>query len=195
MARYLLAAKDDEILLPVGSGIGGGLNSLGGYSDSDWAGDKKTRKSASCAVLMINNCTAAVIVRGQGAIAQSSAEAEVYAAAMTISELSHLQEVLGWLGVPMRMRLRCDSAACRSIIQRQGVGRARHLSTKVLWLQSMTASGRLVVEKVAGAENPADLGTKPLDANTHECHRELLSFKSVAPGRTAGRICSARALL
>ena len=32
VVRYLLATKDDEVLLPAGSGIGCGLNSLVGYS-------------------------------------------------------------------------------------------------------------------------------------------------------------------
>ena len=38
----------------------------------------------------------------------------------------------------------------------------RHLEIRDLWLQKEVADGKLVVEKVAGTENPADLMTKIL---------------------------------
>ncbi len=60
------------------------------------------------------------------------------------------------------MRLHTDSGAGRSALLRRGVGRTRHLEVKVLWIQDMTNSGGLLVDKVRGTEDVADIGTKPL---------------------------------
>eukprot|EP00975_Prorocentrum_lima_P028758 6041990-Prorocentrum_lima.AAC.1 len=70
-------------------------------SDSDWAGNEKTRKSASCGTLAVAGCTLAVVARGQQVISHSSCEAEFYAAVMTVAEGCHLQQVLAWMGLPL----------------------------------------------------------------------------------------------
>ena len=38
----------------------------------------------------------------------------------------------------------------------------RHLEVKYLWLQEMTKRGVIVVRKISGRENPADVLTKPV---------------------------------
>ncbi len=82
--------------------------------------------------------TLTLICRGQAVRAQSSAEAEVYAGVMGIKEAIHVQQLLGWMGEPVRIRLRMDGAAARSALCRQGVGEIRHLEVKVLWAQDQT---------------------------------------------------------
>ena len=141
------------------------------YTDSDWAGDKVTRKSTSCAVLKLGTMTLTLICRGQAVRAQSSAEAEVFAGVMGIKEAIHVQQLLGWMGEPVRIRLRMDAAAARSVLCRQGVGKIRHLEVKVLWAQDQTKNGRVLVEKVEGTLNTADIGTKPLEEKTLVRHR------------------------
>ncbi len=73
-----------------------------------------------------------------------------------------MQQLLAWMGEPLRLRLSLGSSAARSAVLRRGVGRIRHLEVKTLWIQDHTASGRLVVDKIKGTENVADIGTKPL---------------------------------
>ena len=51
------------------------------FTDSDWAGCKETRKSSSAGVMMLGH-TLKAYTRKQKAIAKSSAEAELYAAAL-----------------------------------------------------------------------------------------------------------------
>eukprot|EP00973_Karenia_brevis_P026065 3596882-Karenia_brevis.AAC.1 len=41
----------------------------------------------------------------------------------------------------------------------------RHLEIRDLWLQKEVADGKLLVEKVPGVENPADLMTKVLTSS------------------------------
>eukprot|EP00972_Heterocapsa_arctica_P055587 8199258-Heterocapsa_arctica.AAC.1 len=56
-----------------------------------------------------------------------------------------------------------DASAALGLINRQGLGKARHVETQWLWIQQATREGRVTMNKIPGAENPADLLTKPLD--------------------------------
>ena len=51
------------------------------FSDSDWAADKETRKSSSVGVALVDD-TSKAYTRKQNIIAGSSAEAELYEAAL-----------------------------------------------------------------------------------------------------------------
>ena len=53
----------------------------------------------------------------------------------------------------------------RAFLQRQGVGRLRYLSCRVLWLQSLIADGLVKLCSVSGHVNPADIGTKSLSSS------------------------------
>eukprot|EP00974_Lingulodinium_polyedra_P029052 2800274-Lingulodinium_polyedra.AAC.1 len=57
-----------------------------------------------------------------------------------------------------------DSSAAAGLIQKEGLGKAKHISTQWLWIQQEVRGKRVQVRKVAGSTNPADLMTKPLSA-------------------------------
>ena len=76
----------------------------------------------------------------------------VYTGVMGIEEGTRVQQLLGWLGEPVRIRLRMDASAARSVLCHQGVGRIRHLEVKVLWIQDMTNCGRLLVDSQGHGE-------------------------------------------
>lgn len=46
------------------------------------------------------------------------------------------------------------------MIQREGVGKLKHMDVRALWLQTERRDYRLQTNKVPGASNLADLGTK-----------------------------------
>ena len=56
-----------------------------GFFDADWAGDKETRKSSSAVVALVGRHHLQAYTRTQKIIASSSAEAELYAAALGAS--------------------------------------------------------------------------------------------------------------
>ena len=68
--------------------------------------------------------------------------------------------VLKHLCVCVGERLNTDSEAAKSFVSRRGLGRMRHIEVRELWLQEEVRKGKVVVEKVQGSENPADLMTK-----------------------------------
>ena len=107
----------------------------------------------------------------QAAIALSSAEAEFYAMVEAVTRAQGLLTLaggLGFSGLTNVVHLGTDSAAAKSFICRRGLGSMRHLDIRDLWLQKEVEEGRLVVTKISGLFNPADLTTKVLTVNEIE---------------------------
>ncbi|HIG87931.1 MAG TPA: transposon Pol polyprotein, partial [Planctomycetes bacterium] len=132
-------------------------------TDSDWAGDKVQRKSTSSHMIHCGQCLLVDSSKQQTVIAQSSGEAEIYAAAGGTSTGMLMKTVLEFMGFQIgKPRLRVDSKAAKSMAQRYGVGMVRHLEVKILWIQQLCKDKRLSVYKIDGNTNIADLGTKVL---------------------------------
>ena len=133
------------------------------FSDSDWAGDRTTRKSCSGSVFFLNGEYIFSYSRTQRSVTLSSAEAEYYALTGATSEALGLQEATRFLtGDLVELKAFTDSSSARAIAARQGVGKIKHLATRMLWLQQAQKEGRLSVHSVPTARNPADIATKPL---------------------------------
>ena len=60
----------------------------------------------------------------------------------------------------MPVRVWTDSSAAIGICSRQGLGKLRHIDTHTLWVQHAVRTKRIVLCKVDGERNPADLLTK-----------------------------------
>ena len=119
----------------------------------------------------------------QAVIALSSGEAEYYAALKGASQALGFQSMLRDIGLHTTVTLFSDSSAARGIIHRTGLGKLRHLETGYLWLQAAVAKKRLLVRKVNGTENPADLFTKFLSSGDMWKHLEHLKM-SAESGRS-----------
>ena len=48
-----------------------------------------------------------------------------------------------------------------------GFGCMKHVALRLLFVKDLLKRERLTLSKIPGTENPADLGTKVLDVNTH----------------------------
>ena len=98
----------------------------------------------------------------QKPIAVSSAEAEIYATAKVGSKAIGFQAMLTDLGIAVDTIaiIETDSSSAKGTLQRRGVVGIKHLDTRVLWLQQGAQSKRLVINKVDGNANVADIGTK-----------------------------------
>ena len=134
------------------------------FVDSDWAGCRKSRKSTSGGILYLGGVAVRAWSSNQNVIALSSGEAEYYAALKGASSALGFQSMLKDLGISTSITLYTDSSAARGIIHRAGLGKLRHLETGYLWLQAAVRAKKLLVRKVLGTENPADLLTKHLSA-------------------------------
>ena len=132
---------------------------LVGYSDSDWAGDPKTRRSTSGGGIVMGAHLLTHWSRTQSCIALSSGEAELNAMLKAASEGLQLQYLLQEIGERKELHLRGDSSASHGTLQRLGSGRVKHLQTRQLWLQEKVFNNELTVEKIPRQQNWADLMT------------------------------------
>ena len=74
------------------------------------------------------------------------------------------------------MSLCADATAAIGIVRRTGLGKVRHLAVADLWVQDKVRQGRLSVSKLHGADNGADLMTKPLDRHRIEKLLDILGI-------------------
>lgn len=159
-ARYLIKVPDLAAVFPWGNGEDPVLRV---YTDSDWAGDRETRRSTSAGCAMWCGGTIKHWTKQQKVIAKSSAEAELYAATLAASEAKGLVATMKDLGIEVKIRLHIDAKATVFILHRLGPGKMKHVEVHHLWLQHEVRARKIELEKISTESNPADLGTKALD--------------------------------
>ena len=172
------------------------------FTDSDWAGDQETRKSTSGFLISILNTPLAFSSKTQGSIAQSSAEAELYAMASGVADaifikqlLSEIQEHIGikTFDIPDHhpvtnkpvpaITVLTDSTSATSLVQKMGLNRrSKHIELKFLWLQDHHKNGVIKVKRVSSLENPADIFTKNVSASTLAKHLPACGLQELRVG-------------
>ena len=113
----------------------------------------------------------------QATIALSSGESELAAVVRGATEMFGLQSVFADFGFHnIRLALCSDATAAIGIVDREGLGRVRHLATADLWVQQRVRSGEISVSKWPSKDNVADIGTKGVDSQTLTKHLLSLGF-------------------
>ena len=134
-------------------------------TDSDWAGCPRTRKSTSGGLVMRGRHLIKHWCATQATVALSSGEAELISLVRGASEGLGVQSLLRDLGVQSRVTILTDASAAIGMCKRTGVGKVRHLDTRLLWIQDKVRHGEIGLEKIAGLQNPADALTKYLGSD------------------------------
>ena len=131
------------------------------FTDSDWAGCRSSRRSNRGGVVTVGGNVAKTWSSTQGSVPLSSAEAEFYALVKGAAEAIAMRSLMADLGIAGRILLRVDSNSAKAIASRRGVGKVKHMETRFLWVQEKVRRGDIVVKKIKGTINPADVLTKP----------------------------------
>ena len=159
------------------------------FSDNDWAGCAKTRRSTSSSYVMLGGHLLAASATIQNVVATSSGEAEFYALTKSASRALRPVAMAVDMAKVVKPRVRVDAAASTAMATRRGVGRVRHLHTQVLWVQEAVARRELTIVKEPGLENPADMGTKHLaQREMRECLRRAGCHITGGRSRMAFRV-------
>ena len=140
------------------------VSHLEAYADTDWAGCPRTRRSTSGGCLMVGSHLLKCWSSTQAGVAMSSGEAEFYGAVKGASAGLGMKALYADIGYTLPLRLWTDSSAAIGIASRQGLGKVRHIECTSLWLQQRLRQKDLVIRKIAGEANPADLYTKHLES-------------------------------
>ncbi|CAE7922526.1 unnamed protein product, partial [Symbiodinium necroappetens] len=134
------------------------------YSDADWATHKGNRRSVSSSTVFVSGCLLYSSARTQRVIALSSGESELLSATSSLCDALFIRQLVAFLGDcdPPQVHHFTDATAAKSMMERSGVGRVRHLSVRVLWTQQLVADKVIALHKVDTCRNVADLNTKAL---------------------------------
>ena len=132
------------------------------YSDSDWNGGTGF-KSTSSAMHVLNGLIVHSTSRSQKAISLSSTEAEWYAGSAATCDSLFLRNILQFLtGDVQCVVLHVDNSAVRNVAAKLGVGRLRHISGRMMWMQQLLRAKEIEIRQVSATYNITDLNTKGL---------------------------------
>ena len=105
------------------------------YSDTDWAGCTRTRKSTSGGCLIVGTHVIKTWSSTQVSLALSSGEAEYYGVVRGAGIGLGQQALFKDAGLELPLRVWTDSLAAMGTSSRQGLGKLRHLECHSLWIQ------------------------------------------------------------
>ncbi len=146
------------------------------FTDSDWAGDRKSRRSTSGGVMMLGKHVIKSWSSTQQVIALSSGEAELYAILKGASQTKGLMSMLLDYSYELTGTVKTDASAAIGMAHRQGLGRTRHIDVQYLWIQSEVADNTLKIDKVRTDDNVADLLTKSLKPEIMKRHLDFANI-------------------
>ena len=158
LGRYLIGHKRLIYKYELQDEVG----TLTTYSDANWASNKADRKSTSGGIIMHGKHYIKSWSKTQSLVALSSAESELYAIVKASSEILGLMSTIREMNKNHTSAMFSDASAALGIIQRQGLGKLRHIDCSYLFVQNLNAERVIRFAKVAGTDNPADLCTKGL---------------------------------
>ena len=81
------------------------------------------------------------------------------------------------LGRDLKVVMYADSSAAIAIAKRRRAGKLRHINIGLLWIQDKTESEEIVIKKVKGVSNPADMMTKGVNREKLETYMEMTKQK------------------
>ena len=139
------------------------LKNITGYPDADWAGDPVQKKSTSCTLCYVHQFLLTSECKGQGTVALSSGESELYALGALSAELIFAQAIMKEIGRSFLIHARADSSTVRAVATNQGVSRKmKHMHTRFLFIQALVFRKLLTTSAIKTGVNPSDIGTKAL---------------------------------
>lgn len=140
------------------------------YSDAIWAGCHLTRKSTSGGVLMMGIHVIKVWSSTHSMIALSSAESELYATVKSVTDSMGILAMISDFRRQATVRMHVHACAALGVIQRQGIGKIRHLATSTLFLQSQKLRRVLSFKKINCELNPNSALTKYISKDLMNQH-------------------------
>ena len=103
--------------------------------------------------------------RTQRVVSLSSCESELHAMISTLSDGIFLRRCLEFIfNVQVEHVMFTDSSSGRQLAMRQGTGKVKHFSGKVLWIQDAVRNGIIQLSQIPTVWNISDIGTKSLGA-------------------------------
>ena len=131
--------------------------------DSNWATDRKNRKSITGYIITVGGCIVSWMSKKQQGVTLSSTEAEYVALSMAATEVKFLrmliQEITG--EKPLTSILREDNTGAIFLSKNEQIGpKTKHIDTRYRFVNDMVLEKCLQVTYIKSEDNPSDILTK-----------------------------------
>ena len=77
-----------------------------------------------------------------------------------------------------KLKIKVGSSAAHAFFHRRGVGRMKHIDSRILWLQDLMAAGGVRLKKIPRTHNLTDMLTHTPSAKELEVFLPLMSLRS-----------------
>lgn len=146
------------------------------YVDSDWAGDRSTRKSVSGWLIMINECVVGWGSRGQKCVSLSSTEAEYVDVSEIIKELLFIKKTLEFLSVSIAFPIiiHCDNVGALYLCNNADGQRTKHIGVRYHFVRQYVEDGIVKIIFVRSEDNKADIFTKNTKDDVFKRHTKYM---------------------
>lgn len=151
------------------------------YSDADFGGDVKTRRSTTGVVATFAGGAVSWSSRLQKSVALSTTEAEFVAASEGAKELIWLTRLLNEIGVDCTQKptLHVDNASAVKLTKNPEFHkRSKHIEIRYFFVRECYLNNQIAIEHISGNNQIADILTKFLSRERFETLREKLGVKN-----------------
>ena len=143
------------------------------YTDSDWAGDKETRRSISGFVVFFQGCLICWKSRQQKSVSLSSSESEHYALSEAAKEIKFIAQLLLSMNIPIKLPIICRVDNVGAIFMAENINttpRSKHIDIRMKFVAEYVEDGFLRIVFVKSEENLSDGYTKNVNEEVYEAH-------------------------
>lgn len=150
------------------------------YSDADWAGDKRDRKSTSGHVIFYRNAAIGWASRKQKCTAGSTLESEYVSMAEAAREAYYYKRLAEEIEqVTINATLFCDNIAAQTVANGESNSStrgAKHIDIKYHIVRELNQTKDIGIQRVESKLNRADIFTKPLSLPLFRDHRNAIGL-------------------
>lgn len=169
--RYVNGTKEKKLSLTAQE------ETLIGFTDADWAGDRVDLKSTGGYVFYFEGLTVSWTSMKPNLVAQSSTESEYIAMAAATNEAAYLVNLLEEFGFTALkpVPIRCDNRSAMTLADNPAYHkRSKHFGIRLHVTRNKVQDGTIRLTWVPTTSQVADIFTKALPRHLHEKHTALL---------------------
>jgi Reverse transcriptase (RNA-dependent DNA polymerase) len=134
-----------------------------GFCDSDYAGDRETRKSVAGYVIYILGCMVAWKSKSQKSVALSSSEAEYISISEITKDILFVKQILEFLKqeIEYPINIKVDNIGAIYMAENNmSNNQTKHVNTRYHFVRELIEDGTIKVEFVRSENNDSDIFTK-----------------------------------
>ena len=151
-----------------------------GYSDSDWAKDRETRKSISGFAIFFKGNLVSWKSKSQNTVTLSSTEAEYVALTLCVNEMIFIKNTCEGMKIEIKkpMIVYMDNTGAIDLAHNWSYGnRSKHIDTRYHYIRRLIEKKENELRFVRSEDNKADIFTKNLSEKAFKKHTLSMVYK------------------